>query len=158
MRGLGVWPPSPVLTRAYPATGVEPGAAQSHNRMSGGRRDPQNRSSHFLHIWRLDTRRSYSVSSVNLWFPQYLHNSVRRWEITLRRAWRGRVRARSVNARDTRRLLSRQESISGKHRIFIFRCQKIRLHGASLFHMFTLYHASLFQDMGYVRLCLSLCN
>ena len=128
--------------------------------MAGVACDPQNRSSHFLHNSTLGASRYPKiiiVSSVNRWFPQYLHISALEDHVA-RRAWRGRVRARSVNARDTRRLLSCQASISGKHRIFTFRRTKIRLHDASLFHMFALYHASLFQDMAYVRLCLSLCN
>lgn len=40
----------PVAHSQYPATGIEPDAAQGHNRMAGVARDPQIRYPQFLHI------------------------------------------------------------------------------------------------------------
>lgn len=42
--------PLPMAHSLYPAAGVEPDAAQGHNRMSAAGRDPQFRSPQFLHI------------------------------------------------------------------------------------------------------------
>lgn len=84
----------------YPAAGIEPDAAQGHNRMAGAGHDPQNRSSQSLHISALGCPRYPKIiiaSRVNRWFPQYLH--IRRWEITLHGARRGRVCAREVLTR-----------------------------------------------------------
>ena len=115
--------PLPVAHSPYPAAGIRPDAAQGHNRMAGAACDPQIRSPQFLHISALGCPRYPKIiiaSSVNRWFPQYLHNSAL-VDHDARRAACARVRARSFNARDTRRSRWCQASTDGFHNIYTTR-------------------------------------